>query len=79
MDEEYLTNLLRYIGAQMHLQTGLLMAQDMFGKGYHQLGAMEKIAVDQAVNGMLGANYRSLTPELLKNNPLLQAQAAGNA
>ena len=38
----------------------------MFGKSYSALGVGEKIAVDQAVLNLVGANYQAITPELLK-------------
>lgn len=66
-------NLLRVLFAQMHFQSGLLAAKEMFGKSYFALGAGEKVQVDQAVIGMVGANYNLMTPEYLagqKTNPV---------
>jgi hypothetical protein len=40
-------------------------AREMFGKSYFSLGLSEKFAVDQAVLGMVAANYQSLTAESL--------------
>lgn len=64
-DDKFDTNLLRMIAAELHLQTGMALARDMFGKGYSSLGVQEKIAVDTAVFGHVAANYQALTPEVL--------------
>jgi hypothetical protein len=53
------------IAAEMHFQSAILCAREMFGRGYFSLGQTEKIAVDQAVNGFVGSNYREITPEFL--------------
>lgn len=73
-------NLLRAVFAQLHFQSGLLAAKEMFGKSYFALGTGEKVAVDQAVIGMIASNYNLITPEFLagqKQNPIgFQAQTA---
>jgi len=71
-DDDFATNLVRFVASQMHVLIGLQMAQDMFGKSYHSLGAMEKVAVDQAALGMVAANYNSITPEYLRTQPQTQ-------
>ena len=65
-EEKFDTNLLRMIAAELHLLSGLHVARDLFGKSYFALGTGEKIAVDQAVVGMLGANYQWITADMLK-------------
>jgi hypothetical protein len=64
-EEKFNDNLLRMIGAELHLLAGMTAAREMFSKSYFSLGIGEKAAVDQAVFGMLAANYQSLTPEFL--------------
>lgn len=66
--ENFTENLLRAIYAQTFFQSGLLAARDMFGKSYFALGVNEKIAVDQAVLGMVASNYQSTTPESLASH-----------
>jgi len=63
--EEFVTNIMRMIVAEMHFQSCLLAGREMFGRGYFSLGVSEKAAVDQAVIGFVGSNYQTLTPELL--------------
>jgi hypothetical protein len=63
--ETFSDNLLRAIGAELHLQSGLSMAREMFGKSYFALGVAEKATVDQTVLTMLAANFQWLTPENL--------------
>lgn len=58
-------NLLRAIAAELHLQTGLQIAREMFGKSYFALGFAEKVTVDQTAWQMVAANYQGLTPESL--------------
>ena len=64
-DENFPVNLMRMIAAEMHFQTALLTSREMFGRSYFSLGQAEKIAVDQAVNGFVGSNYRDITAEFL--------------
>jgi hypothetical protein len=64
-DENFADNLMRVVAAELHLLNGLTAAREMFGKSYFSLGAGEKAAVDQAVLGMIAANYQWVTPENL--------------
>jgi hypothetical protein len=64
-DENFPTNVIRMIAAELHFQSALLASREMFGRGYFSLGATEKIAVDQAVIGFVGGNYRDITQEFL--------------
>lgn len=64
-DFSFETNIIRAMFAELHFQTGMLAAREMFGKSYFALGQGEKIQVDQAVIGHVGANYNMLTPEWL--------------
>jgi len=64
-EEKFSDNLMRAIAAQLHLLNGMTAAREMFSKSYFALGIGEKAAVDQAVLGMLAANYQALTPEYL--------------
>ena len=71
-DDDFATNLMKLACAQLQITLDLQMAQDMFGKSYHSLGNMEKIAVDHAVQGMVVAMYHNLTPEYLRTQPQTQ-------
>jgi hypothetical protein len=64
-DETFNQNLLRAIAAELHFLNGMTAAREMFGRSYFSLGVGEKTAVDQAVVGMVAANYQWLTPESL--------------
>jgi hypothetical protein len=64
-DEGFGDNLIRMVAAQLHVLIGLTASREMFGKSYFSLGASEKIAVDQAVLGMVGGNYQAITPQYL--------------
>ena len=68
------TNIIRAMFAELHFQTGMLAAREMFDKSYFALGQAEKIAVDQAVIGYVASNYNMLTPEWLagqkQSNPI---------
>lgn len=64
-DDSFPVNLMRMIAAEMHFQSALLASREMFGRGYFSLGASEKIAVDQAVIGLVGGNFGEITPEFL--------------
>ena len=67
-EELFSDNLLRAIYAQLHFQSGMLVAREMFGKGYFALGVMEKASVDQTVLGMVSGNYQHMTPESLASH-----------
>jgi hypothetical protein len=64
-DDGFSDNLIRLVAAQLHVLIGLTASREMFGKSYFSLGAPEKIAVDQAVIGMVGGNYQAITPQYL--------------
>jgi hypothetical protein len=64
-EEKFSDNLLRAIAAELHFLNGMTAAREMFAKSYFSLGLSEKIAVDQAVLGMVAANYQILTAESL--------------
>jgi hypothetical protein len=64
-DSTYSDNLLRLLVSQVTCLTGLVAAQQMFGRSYFALGGPEKTAVDQAVLAMVLTNYQTLTPEFL--------------
>jgi hypothetical protein len=63
--DEFELNLLKVIAAQNFYLCGLQTAREMFGKSYFSLGISEKVVVDQSVIGLVGANFRGITPELL--------------
>jgi hypothetical protein len=48
-EENFDTNLLRWISAELYFLLGMQAAREMFGKSYFSLGAGERIAVDNAV------------------------------
>jgi hypothetical protein len=64
-EEEFTNNLLRAVAAELRFLNGMTAAREMFGKSYFSLGIGEKTVVDQAVLGMVAANYQSLTAESL--------------
>jgi hypothetical protein len=64
-EELFSDNLLRAIFAQLHFQSAMITAREMFGKGYFALGVSEKASVDQMVLGMVSANYQHTKPEAL--------------
>jgi hypothetical protein len=64
-EEKFSDNLLRAIAAELHFLSGMTAAREMFGKSYFSLGIGEKGAVDQAVFGMVAANFQTLTAESL--------------
>jgi hypothetical protein len=76
-EESFTDNLLRAVVAQLHLLNGMTASREMFGKGYFSLGLSEKIAVDQAVLGMVAANYQSLTAESLAAQKAPQSMGFG--
>jgi hypothetical protein len=63
--QEFVTNIMRAIAAELHFHSALLAAREMFGRGYFSLGVAEKLAVDHAVLGYVGSNYQAITPEFL--------------
>jgi hypothetical protein len=59
------TNLMRMIAGQLHCLVGMTAAHEMFGKSYFSLGIAEKVAVDNAVNGIVAGNFQAITPAFL--------------
>jgi hypothetical protein len=66
MADDFLTNVARMIAGTLLFSAGLQASREMYGKSYFSLGVGEKTAVDQAVFGMLAANYQAITPEYLQ-------------
>ncbi len=66
MTDEFQTNLLRVVAAQMYFSLALQAAREMYDKSYFALGVLEKTAVEQAVLAAVGGNYQAMTPEFLK-------------
>src|SRR6516165_2713436 len=64
-EENFNTNLMRMIAGQLHCLAGMTAAREMFGKSYFSLGVAEKIAVDNALNGIVAANFQAITPAFL--------------
>jgi hypothetical protein len=56
-------NLLRVISAELYFLAGMQAAREMYTKGYFALGVVEKLAVDQAVEGMVASNFHRYTPQ----------------
>ena len=80
-EEKFSDNLLRAIYAQLHFQSGLLAAREMYGKSYFSLGVTEKMTLDQMVFGAIASNYQSITaeglaPTNLKNQLVSESQAS---
>ncbi len=65
MSNEFDTNLLRMIAAELYFSLGIQAAREMYGKSYFSLGVGEKAAVDQAVLAAVGGNYQAMTPDFL--------------
>jgi hypothetical protein len=74
MDDEFVTNLLRSILANSHLQTTMMISRDMYGKGYFSLSPVEKGVVDQIALSHVAANHNALTRDFF-GQP--ERQAAG--
>ena len=72
MAEKFSDNILRMIAADVHALLGLTAAREMYGKSYFALGIGEKAAVDQAVTGLVGANYQTITPAFLADQEARQ-------
>jgi hypothetical protein len=71
------TNLMRFVGAQLHFLLSMTAAREMFEKSYFALGLSEKIAVDQAVSGNVAANFQQLTPAILAGQQAQQQVGFG--
>jgi hypothetical protein len=67
-------NLLRLLNAEISALLVFRASREIFEKGYLSLSVAEKTMVDQAVLGMVGANYQSLTPELLEAQQVPQTK-----
>jgi hypothetical protein len=65
--ENFSTNLLRLVAAELYFSLGMQAAREMYAKSYFALGIGEKAAVDQAVLAQVGGNYRTLTEDFLKD------------
>jgi hypothetical protein len=65
MAEDFLTNVCRMIAGTLLFSAGLQASREMYGKSYFSLGVAEKLAVDQAVFGMIALNYQAITPDYL--------------
>ena len=61
--DEYALNVLKLVASELRLLNGMTAAREMYGKSYFFLGIGEKIAVDQAVQGMVSGNFHAVTPE----------------
>ena len=61
--DEYALNVLKLVASELRLLNGMTAAREMYGKSYFSLGIGEKIAVDQAVQGMVSGNFHAVTPE----------------
>lgn len=64
-NENFDTNLLRWIAAQLYFSLGMQVSHEMFGKSYFALGEGERIAVNNAVGGSVRGNYQAMTPDFL--------------
>lgn len=69
VQDDFDTNLLRYIAATAYAQLGLSAAREMFGKSYFSLGGAEKTAVDNATFAMIAGNFQTLTAKNLTMPP----------
>jgi hypothetical protein len=64
-DENFDTNLLRWIASELYFSLGMQASREMFGKSYFSLGPGERGAVDNAVGASVKSNYQAMTPDLL--------------
>ena len=64
-EDNFDTNLLRMIAAELWLSLRLQVAREFLGKSYLSLSAAEKNSVDQIVTGTIGADYQAITPHWL--------------
>jgi hypothetical protein len=68
---------MRMIAAELTFLVSMTAAREMFGKNYFSLGVAEKVAVDQAVLGAVGANYQAITPAFLAAQQAQQPMGFG--
>ena len=59
------TNLLRWIASEIYFSLGMQASREMFGKSYFSLGSDERIAVNNAVGASVRGNYQAMTPDYL--------------
>jgi hypothetical protein len=76
-EQDFINNLSRMIAGQLHCLLGMTAAREMFGKSYFSLGLSEKGAVDQAVNGIVAANFQAITAEFLAGQQAQQPVGFG--
>lgn len=65
-DDEYTTNLLRMVAAELYFLCRLQTSQSLLGKGYFSLGTDERQIVDRTVFEHTGGTYSNITPNFLK-------------
>ncbi|WNV09988.1 hypothetical protein [Tardiphaga sp. 709] len=63
MDDNYATNLIRSVSAQLYMQNVMQLSQEMLGKSYSSLSQPERSLVDRAAYDLLAHFYSVLTPE----------------
>lgn len=71
--QQYNTNLLRFVSAELYALLSMNGARDLFARGYFQLSQPEKAAVDELVRAMVGDNYRALSQEYFESRPETRA------
>jgi hypothetical protein len=64
-EENFDTNLLRWISAELYFSLGMQASREMFGKSYFSLGPGERGAVDNAVGASVRGNYQAMTLDFL--------------
>ena len=62
----FMRDVMKMIAAELYFLASMQGARELLGKSYFVLSAVEKTAVDQAVLGGIGGNYRQITPAILK-------------
>lgn len=67
MNEQYIENLLRFIGASTYSHLMLQASHDLFGKSWFQISQDEKQAVINAVSSQVVGNTSGLTDALLRS------------
>lgn len=70
--ETFSENLMRALVAEMHALNLQTASREMFGRSYFSLGIGDKMAVDQVVLAVVGANYQAVTPEWLAGSQAAQ-------
>ena len=72
MEENYATNLLRSVSAQLYMRNAMDLSQQLLGKNYVALSQPERALVDKSAYDLLAYFYSVLTPEFFAG----QKQAA---